>query len=613
MRTQYGMAALLIAALAAPALFPGGIQTAQAGCHPDETAQFTEEDANGWTALHYAAVLNCPSLAKRLLESGVKVNAKLKIDGKLFTKIVKEKLRQLKKVNAKLKIDGKPFTEELKETLRRFGKDYDDWTRDGQTPLHIAAKENAHETATLLLEKGAKVNAKTDDGMTPLDVARKYSADETAALLNFTTEVGRPPSPTAKDANDWTDLHYAAALDLTSVAKRLLQSRAKVDAGLKSDGEPFTDELKATLHRFGKDYAGWKRDGQTPLHIAAKENAHETAALLYFTTEVERPPSPTAKDANDWTDLHYAAALDLTSVAKRLLQSGVKADVRLKSDGEPFTDELKATLHKFGKDYDGRNRYGGMPLHYAARENARETADLLLEEGADVNAKDNEEWTPLHYATIKNAHAVTKLLLDKGADVNARDEYDWTPLHQAAWYGARNVAELLLDKGADVNARDEYDRTPLYQAAWYNARDVAELLLDKGVDVNARDEDDWTPLHIAARHDAHNVAELLLNKGADVNARDKDDRTPLYQAAWYDARDVAELLLDKGADVNARDEDDRTPLHIAARHDAHNVAELLLNKGADVNARDEDGDTPLDFAADETAVLLRLHGGRSGR
>ena len=75
---------------------------------------------------------------------------------------------------------------------------------------------------------------------------------------------------------------------------------------------------------------------------------------------------------------------------------------------------------------------------------------------------------------------------------------------------------------------------------------------------------------------------------------------------------VAKLLLRYNADVNARDEDDWTPLHIAAWWDARDVAELLLDKGADVNARDEDGWTPLDFSANETAALLRSHGGRSG-
>ena len=112
--------------------------------------------------------------------------------------------------------------------------------------------------------------------------------------------------------------------------------------------------------------------------------ADETAQ---FTAGAGRPPSPTAKDANDWTDLHYAAALNLTSLAKSLLQSGAKVDARLKSDRKLITDELKETLHRFGKNYDGRKRYGETPLHIAAGENVHETAALLLEKGAAVNAK----------------------------------------------------------------------------------------------------------------------------------------------------------------------------------------------------------------------------------
>ena len=83
MRTQYWIAALLIAAFA-PTLLPGGIQTARADRLADETAQFKAgagrppspmaKDANGWTDLHYAAVWDLPSLAKRPLESGATVD-----------------------------------------------------------------------------------------------------------------------------------------------------------------------------------------------------------------------------------------------------------------------------------------------------------------------------------------------------------------------------------------------------------------------------------------------------------------------------------------------------------------------------------------------------------
>ena len=206
--------------------------------------------------------------------------------------------------------------------------------------------------------------------------------------------------------------------------------------------------------------------------------ADETAR---FRAGVGRPPSTTAKDANGWTDLHYAAVLDLSSLAKRLLQSGAKADARLKSDGEPFTDELKAALHRFGKGFDyGGWRYGGTPLYYAAWTNAVATAALLIEKGAAMNAKDINGETPLHTAIFENAHETAALLIEKGAAVNAKDINEGTPLHIAALKNAVATATLLLEKGAAVNAKTDNGDTPLRWAEIGGAGETAALLRQHG-------------------------------------------------------------------------------------------------------------------------------------
>jgi cytohesin len=103
-----------------------------------------------------------------------------------------------------------------------------------------------------------------------------------------------------------------------------------------------------------------------------------------------------------------------------------------------------------------------------------------------------------------------------------------------------------------------------------------------------------------------------LAAGADVNAKGFEGWTPLYDAAERGRKEIVELLLAKGANVNAKIEDGRTPLHRAAREGHKEVAELLITKGADVNAKDNFGTTPLDYANDETANLLRKHGGKTG-
>ena len=57
-----------------------------------------------------------------------------------------------------------------------------------------------------------------------------------------------------------------------------------------------------------------------------------------------RELSPTAVDENGWTDLHFAAALNLPELAKALLDAGADVTVRLKDDDKPLSDRLKKSL-----------------------------------------------------------------------------------------------------------------------------------------------------------------------------------------------------------------------------------------------------------------------------
>ena len=86
----------------------------------------------------------------------------------------------------------------------------------------------------------------------------------------------------------------------------------------------------------------------------------------------------------------------------------------------------------------------------------------------------------------------------------------------------------------------------------------------------------------------------------------------MHLAAIYDHKEIAELLIAEGADVNAKTDYEETPLHLAAFDGHKEIAELLIAGGADVNAMNGIGETPLDLATNETADLLRKHGGKTG-
>ena len=51
------------------------------------------------------------------------------------------------------------------------------------------------------------------------------------------------------------------------------------------------------------------------------------------------------------------------------------------------------------------------PLHNAARRNASDTAQILLEHGAKINAKDEYGYTPLHQAIRQNDSDYSKTLI----------------------------------------------------------------------------------------------------------------------------------------------------------------------------------------------------------
>ncbi len=97
---------------------------------------------------------------------------------------------------------------------------------------------------------------------------------------------------------------------------------------------------------------------------------------------------------------------------------------------------------------------------------------------SDVNWKDQNGKTLLHYAAWKGHKESAELLIANGADVNAKDDKGGTPLHVAAWEGHTEVAELFIAKGADMNAKMEDGDTPLDLAKGHT--ETADLLRKHG-------------------------------------------------------------------------------------------------------------------------------------
>lgn len=120
---------------------------------------------------------------------------------------------------------------------------------------------------------------------------------------------------------------------------------------------------------------------------------------------------------------------------------------------------------------------------FAGIDDRRETVQLLLARGADVNVHSEQGYTPLMYAAASwgAGNPLLNLLLDAGADVNARNMYGGTALMMAAGkYGHVSTVQLLVKAGGDINLRDKAGHTALWTARARHAAASVQALQDAG-------------------------------------------------------------------------------------------------------------------------------------
>ena len=175
-------------------------------------------------------------------------------------------------------------------------------------------------------------------------------------------------------------------------------------------------------------------------------DTHKLAKLL------GRAFSPDARDENGWTDLSYAAVLNLPGLVSALLDAGADPDAKVKSDGKSVSNRCKSILSQFGINAEAWTRSGGVPLHAAWLNDRSVTANLIVH-GAKIDAKTVTGWTPLHSATWGNSLSAAELLIGQGADIRAKTENGWTPLDTAIEAEAAEAEALLRRHEAPCNKK----------------------------------------------------------------------------------------------------------------------------------------------------------------
>ena len=390
----------------------------------------------------------------------------------------------------------------------------------------------------------------------------------------------------AKSTRDVSRYHILPVSAHTILARVCLGFLLHLDSHIDNESmKGFPLAIYASQHwvthaKF-KDVASRVKDGMQSLfdpdkpHFAAWVQIHDMDSPVFRVSLTKRPNRP--------NPLYYSALCGFEDVVEHLVIT------------------YPMLVNAIGGRYDS-------PLLVALRGKHVRIAELLLENGANVDVRGKRDQTPLHNVVLWSHNSVVdavQFLLTHGADVNARRSGDLcTSLHLAANNGELRVTQLLLDHSADVDSRNSKGQTPLHLVSRLemslnerNRPGVVRLLIMRGANVNAQDMTRATPLHYASHRGRLEVVHVLLDYGAKANDQGATQipLCPLLESNNnpHDVLILVEKLLKTGADANLQDENNLTPLHVALRKKWLELARILLEHGANPNAMDDRGQSAL--------------------
>jgi ankyrin repeat protein len=406
--------------------------------------------ADGTSALHWAVYHNDVDLVDRLIAAGANVNTQNDYGATPLSEAA---------VVGNVQVIRK---------LLNAGADVESANGDGQTALMILARTSNVEAAKLLISKRANVNAVEQwRGQTPLMWAAAEAQPAMVKLLvehgakvdarsnvnHWERQVTAEPRMQARPSGGFTALLYAARKGCLECAKILVKAGADKDLPDPDNVTPlllatlnFNFDIAAFLVQKGANVNKWDTWGRSPLYAAVDMNTLPTGG------RADRP------------SLDKTTGLDLIRI---LLEAGANPNLQLKlfPPYRSLRDDRGA---------DTLLSVGTTPLIRAAKAGDIEAMKLLIAHGANLDLPTATGITPLmaaagngsasldtrgRYKTEAQAIEAVELLVKSGADINARDRGGQTALHGAASWGWNGLVKSLAANKVDLLAKDSQGRT----------------------------------------------------------------------------------------------------------------------------------------------------------
>uniref|UniRef100_A0A672SWD4 Ankyrin repeat domain 44 n=1 Tax=Sinocyclocheilus grahami TaxID=75366 RepID=A0A672SWD4_SINGR len=608
----------------------------------DYGANVSQPNNKGFTPLHFAAASTHGALCLEfLVNSGADVNPSSS-DGSSWT------IHTLPDTHPK----------RVQVCVSDTGGEIDCVDKDGNTPLHVAARYGHELLINTLITSGADCTRRGVHGMFPLHLAALNAhADCCRKLLSSGFQIDTP------DNLGRTCLHVAAAGGNVECVTLLLSSGADHNRRDKHGRTPLHYAAASqhfqcleTLVSCGTCINATDQWGRSAVHYAAASDL-DRRCLEFL---LQHGAAPSLKDKQGYSAVHYAAAyghrhcLKLVrtqicpvSASGHFLHLQTRSPLHLAAyHGQAQALEVLLEGHC---EVDQGDEVGRTPLALAALRGHTDCALTLLNHGASPRSKDTLRGrTPIHLAgitsvcggnyTVVHFYAVfntlltplmlavmgghvdaVSLLLEREASVDLADHQGLTALHLGLLCGQEECVQSLLELEASVLLGDSKGRTAIHLAAARgHASWLSELLsiaCSEPPIPPFRDNQGYTPLHWACYYGHEGCVEVLLEQ-RDLRHFDGNPFTPLHcavtplhAAAFAGNVDCVQLLLAHNASVDEVDQSGRSALIMAAEKGRVEVVEALLTvANVNLNLTDQKGNTALHLACsnrmEECALLI---------
>ena len=409
----------------------------------------------------------------------------------------------------------------------------------------------------------------------------------------------------ARQGDGATALHYAAHRNDLEAARLLIAAGATVGATNDLSATPLwiaarngSAGMASLLLDAGADPNVALQMGETPLMTASRSGDLETVTLLLDHGAAVNA----AEHERQQTPLMWAAAQSHSRIVRALITHGANIHART-----AIWNQLENTAGNTNPIGNFRMTHGGSsPLLFAARQGDLETAQALIDAGADVNDQAASGASALVIAAHSGHSPLGIYLLEQGAEPNTV-EAGYTALHAAVLRSQLELVEALLAYGANPNVPLEHG-TPgrrfsadyslryqligasaLWLAAKYGELEIFRTIMIHGGDplitptggmstlqaamgVTRGTEDRRNRVGIPAPDPTHEegraleITRQLLDLGIDVNTPDQQGNTALHHAVRQGFRSVVGVLADRGANPHASNDRDETPISLAERY-----------------------------------------------